>query len=116
MPPERRPTLGRGRQSRGYTPEREEQGQPMPTPSQPDDPALHQLDPVGRFSDRAQDYVKYRPGYPAAAFDAIVAGLGASADLIAADVGAGTGISARLLADRGVRVIAIEPNREMPAA
>ena len=30
--------------------------------------------------------------------------------LVAADVGAGTGISARMAAERGPRVIAIEPN------
>ena len=68
---------------------------------------------VARFNDRAADYVKYRPGYPAAAIDAIVGGLGDPAKLVAADVGAGTGISARLLGDRGVRVIAIEPGDVM---
>jgi hypothetical protein len=31
-----------------------------------EDPALHELDPTGRFSDRAADYVRWRPGYPAA--------------------------------------------------
>ena len=40
-------------------------------------------------------------------------GLGDPSSLVAADVGAGTGISARLLADRGVRVIAVEPNDTM---
>src|SRR5262249_22138093 len=43
-------------------------------------------------------------------------GLGPPAQLVAADVGAGTGISSRLLADRGVRVIAVEPNAAMRAA
>jgi len=33
-----------------------------------------------------------------------------------ADIGAGTGISARLFADRGAHVIAVEPNAEMRAA
>jgi SAM-dependent methyltransferase len=37
-------------------------------------------------------------------------------DLRAADIGAGTGISARLLAERGVDVVAIEPNRAMREA
>lgn len=86
----------------------------MPSPAS--DPPLHGLNPTGRFSDRADDYVKYRPGYPAAAFDAMLDGLGDPARLTAADVGAGTGISARLLAARGVRVIAVEPNREMREA
>ena len=74
------------------------------------------MNPVGRFDDRATDYVKYRPTYPAAAIDTILAGLGAPDVLTAADVGAGTGISARLLGDRGVRVSAVEPGGAMSAA
>ncbi len=74
------------------------------------------LNPTGRFSNRAQDYRRYRPDYPAAAIDVVLNGLGDSSKLLAADIGAGTGISARALADRGVRVIAIEPNAAMRAA
>lgn len=66
-----------------------------------------------RFDDRADDYVRYRPSYPADAIDAVLEGLGDPASLVCADVGAGTGISARLLADRGCRVFAIEPNAVM---
>ncbi len=73
-------------------------------------------DPTRRFSDRADDYAKHRPSYPAAAIDAILDRLGPGAALAAADVGAGTGISARLLADRGVRVLAVEPNAAMREA
>jgi SAM-dependent methyltransferase len=73
-------------------------------------------DTVARFDDRAGDYVRYRPGYPSAAIDAILEGLGEPSRLIAADVGAGTGISARLLADRGVDVIAVEPGERMRTA
>jgi SAM-dependent methyltransferase len=71
---------------------------------------------AARFSDRAADYARYRPTYPAAAIDAVLEGLGVPANVLAVDVGAGTGISARLLADRGVRVIALEPNPQMRAA
>ncbi|MET0596019.1 MAG: class I SAM-dependent methyltransferase [Polyangiaceae bacterium] len=77
------------------------------------------LNPTGRFTDRTDDYVKYRPSYPSAAIDAIVAGLEGSAAgsaIRAADVGAGTGISARLLAARGLSVLALEPNRAMREA
>jgi SAM-dependent methyltransferase len=80
------------------------------------DQQLHELDPTGRFTDRAADYVRYRPGYPAAAIDAILDGLGPVAAVRAADIGAGTGISARLLGGRGVRVFAVEPNEQMRAA
>jgi SAM-dependent methyltransferase len=69
--------------------------------------------PTERFTDRAADYVKYRPSYPAAAIDCVLDGLGDPAALVAADIGAGTGIAARLLADRGIRVIAVEPNAAM---
>jgi SAM-dependent methyltransferase len=48
--------------------------------------------------------------------EACVAGLGDPARLVAADVGAGTGISARLLADRVGMVFAVEPNRPMREA
>lgn len=73
-------------------------------------------DTVGRFSDRAADYVRYRPTYPAEAVHAILDGLGPAERLVAADVGAGTGISARLLGERGVRVIAVEPGKAMRRA
>jgi SAM-dependent methyltransferase len=76
---------------------------------------LHTLNPLSRFSDRVADYVKYRPSYPVAAIDIILDELGKT-PLVAADIGAGTGISARLLAARGVRVLAIEPNAAMRAA
>jgi SAM-dependent methyltransferase len=76
--------------------------------------ALHTLNPLDRFSDRAADYVKYRPSYPVAAIEMILDGLGTAP--LAADIGAGTGISSRLLADRGVQVLAIEPNSAMRGA
>jgi SAM-dependent methyltransferase len=71
--------------------------------------------PHERFGDRAATYAVNRPLYPAAAVDAVLAGLGDPAHLVIADVGAGTGISARLFADRGAHVIAIEPNAGMRA-
>ncbi len=74
------------------------------------------MNPVGRFCDRAADYVKYRPSYPAAAIEAILDGFGPPSQLTVADIGAGTGISSRLLAEREVRVLAIEPNAEMRQA
>lgn len=74
---------------------------------------LYQLNPLTRFSERAEYYAKYRPSYPSEAIKTIVAGLGEQ--LVAADMGAGTGISSRLLAAQGVRVLAIEPNADMRA-
>jgi ubiquinone/menaquinone biosynthesis C-methylase UbiE len=55
----------------------------------------------------------HRPSYPRAAIDALLRGLGREDELIVADVGAGTGISANLLAERVATVVAIEPNAAM---
>ncbi|MDQ6929618.1 MAG: methyltransferase domain-containing protein [Candidatus Eremiobacteraeota bacterium] len=66
-----------------------------------------------RFNGRAQDYAKYRPTYPQSAIDWILEGLGDTHKLRIADLGAGTGISSRLLAERGAQVVAIDPNPEM---
>jgi SAM-dependent methyltransferase len=71
------------------------------------------LHPTTRFSDRVDDYVRYRPDYPAAALDHVLAGLVAPRVV---DVGAGTGIWTAQLAARGVPVIALEPNADMRAA
>jgi SAM-dependent methyltransferase len=73
-------------------------------------------EPTRRFSSRVADYVKYRPTYPAEAIDAIVRVTGVPRGATIADVGAGTGISARPLLERGFRVIAVEPNDAMRAA
>ncbi|MEP0797438.1 class I SAM-dependent methyltransferase [Trichocoleus sp. DQ-A3] len=80
------------------------------------DTPLHAMNPLSRFSNRAEDYAKYRPNYPDAAIDIILKGLGNPSQLVAADIGAGTGISSRLLAQRGVNAIAIEPNAAMREA
>lgn len=68
---------------------------------------------AARFSGRVDDYARYRPSYPDEAIDDILSGMGDPLRLVVVDVGAGTGIGAGLLAARGVRLIAIEPNPEM---
>ena len=67
--------------------------------------------PTCRFHDRAEDYARYRPGYPDQAVDALVRGLPVPCTV--ADVAAGTGILSRQLAGRGARVLAVEPNAAM---
>ena len=69
-----------------------------------------------RFSDRVDHYVRYRPGYPAELFDCLAEHHGLTAGAIVADIGSGTGISARLFLERGCAVYAIEPNAAMRAA
>ncbi|MBE9140822.1 class I SAM-dependent methyltransferase [Nodosilinea sp. LEGE 07088] len=73
-------------------------------------------DPLQYFSGRSEDYEKYRPVHPTTAIDTLLADLKPPTQLVAVDVGAGTGIGARLLADRGVEVLAIEPNADMRSA
>lgn len=77
---------------------------------------LNKINLWGRFSDRATDYAKYRPSYPKEAIATIISGWENPDLLVAADIGAGTGIGSRLLAEQGIKVIAIEPNTEMKNA
>ena len=69
-----------------------------------------------RFSDRVDDYVKYRPSYPKESLDFLVKEFFLIRDSRVADVGAGTGIFSALLLDRGLEVFAVEPNDEMRGA
>ena len=69
-----------------------------------------------RFTGRADAYVAGRPGYPAESIDVLFEGLGDPREVVAADMGAGTGISTRLLAERGATVFALEPNAAMREA
>lgn len=81
----------------------------------PDGPEGELSDPVKRFTQRAGDYARFRPTYPAGAIDAILDGLGDPGSILAADIGAGTGIASVLLAERGCAVHAVEPNEPMRA-
>ena len=72
-----------------------------------------QMNSHTRFSDRVADYVRYRPDYPDALFELLrrEASLGPGTSV--ADVGSGTGISARRFAETGATVFAVEPNAAM---
>lgn len=69
-----------------------------------------------RFSDRVENYVRYRPSYPPEALDLLERECGLTRGSCVADVGAGTGILSKLLLERGARVWAVEPNADMLAA
>ena len=69
-----------------------------------------------RFSNRVENYVKYRPGYPAEMFAFLVKEKVLKSDSIIADIGSGTGISAKLFLDNGNFVFGVEPNTEMREA
>lgn len=70
-------------------------------------------DPLSRFTGLAELYARCRPTYPAAAIDHIVTTAALRPGSRVVDVGCGTGISTRLFAARGLRVIGIEPNADM---
>ena len=70
-------------------------------------------DSTQRFSSRVEDYIKFRPDYPAALVSALLDKTGLDAGATVADVGSGTGIFTRLLLDQGLRVTAVEPNANM---
>ncbi len=74
-----------------------------------------QCRPGERFSGLADLYSRHRPSYPEAALDFIQARCGLGPGALLVDVGCGTGISTRLFAARGVRVIGIDPNDDMRA-
>jgi SAM-dependent methyltransferase len=73
-------------------------------------------DTVKRFSDRVENYVKYRPGYPAQILDVFRAEMDLDENSVVADIGSGTGISARLFLENGNPVYGVEPNAEMRRA
>lgn len=64
---------------------------------------------VRSFDAAAEDYDAGRPSYPAAVYDLLDMRVGGLAGKVVADGGAGTGIVARQLLDRGAEVIAFDP-------
>lgn len=72
----------------------------------------------GDFTDLAENYSRYREGYAPSVRSALLGLLGRpAAELDAVDVGAGTGIWTRMVADAGFRsVTAVEPNDKMRQA
>ncbi|MDY7108449.1 MAG: class I SAM-dependent methyltransferase [Planctomycetota bacterium] len=65
------------------------------------------------FTGLADGYAAYRPGYPPEAIATALEGL--ARPVRVADVGCGTGICSRLLAEAGAEVIGLEPNADMLA-
>jgi len=72
--------------------------------------------PTARFSDRVENYVRYRPGYPPEVLDLLRAECGLQASHIVADIASGTGVFTRMLLENGNPVFAVEPNTEMREA
>lgn len=71
---------------------------------------------VERFSNRVENYAKYRPDYPAEVLELFRAKMDLTESSVLADVGSGTGLSARLFLAKGCRVFGVEPNESMRKA
>lgn len=71
---------------------------------------------TSRFSDRVENYVRYRPGYPPEALRVLQRECGLSPSHVIADIASGTGIWTRMLLENGNQVFGIEPNSEMRQA
>jgi len=69
--------------------------------------------PLARFSNRADNYAKYRPGYPADVIEVLKAECGLNENSLIADIGSGTGILSELFLKNGNSVFAVEPNAAM---
>ena len=72
-------------------------------------------DPRRRFSATAERYHAYRPSYPPALVDWVLALPGLPERPQVADVACGTGITTRLFAARDCEVTGVDPNEEMLA-
>ncbi|HET6992346.1 MAG TPA: class I SAM-dependent methyltransferase [Bacteroidia bacterium] len=69
-----------------------------------------------RFSDRVENYVKYRPAYPVGVLEHLRDAKVLAQNSVVADIGSGTGISSKLFLDNGNEVFGVEPNKEMREA
>jgi SAM-dependent methyltransferase len=72
--------------------------------------------PTERFSNRVDNYLRYRPSYPAGVMDALRGDCGLTSDSVVADIGSGTGKLTELLLECGCHVFGVEPNQVMREA
>jgi SAM-dependent methyltransferase len=72
-------------------------------------------DPRERFSNRADAYVRGRPGYPAELIATLRREFGLTSAHVIADIGSGTGILSALFLQSGSSVFGVEPNAAMRA-
>lgn len=71
------------------------------------------MNTIERFSNRVANYVKYRPNYPREVLDLFCDEMNLQKSSVVADIGSGTGISAKLFLENGNTVFGVEPNKAM---
>ena len=74
------------------------------------------MTPTKRFSNRVENYVRYRPRYPIEIVPTLQQECGLTKDSVIADIGSGTGFLTELFLENANTVFGIEPNREMREA
>ncbi len=73
-------------------------------------------DTIKRFSNRVENYVLYRPTYPREVLRLFETEMNLRKSSVVADIGSGTGISARMFLENDCSVFGVEPNEKMRAA
>jgi SAM-dependent methyltransferase len=71
---------------------------------------------TSRFSDRVENYVRYRPGYPPPVLETLKKECGLMPSHLVADIASGTGIWTKMLLENGNAVHGVEPNSDMRQA
>lgn len=71
---------------------------------------------VERFSNRVENYVKYRPNYPKEMLKLFRDEMNLTENSVIADIGSGTGISSKVFLENGNTVFGVEPNKPMREA
>ena len=74
------------------------------------------MDNKDKFTNKVEDYIKYRPSYPQEFIEYLIKGVGLNRDTILADIGAGTGKLTKQLGDKVKKLFAVEPNLNMRTA
>ena len=78
---------------------------PAPAPATPPATPKPAANATTRFSDRVADYVKYRPHYPVEIIDLLAAKCELAPESVIGDIGAGTGILAKIFLENGNAVV-----------
>lgn len=73
-------------------------------------------DTINRFSNRVENYIKYRPDYPSEVVELLRHDCALHSDSVIADIGSGTGKLSEQFLRNGHQVFGIEPNANMREA
>ena len=74
------------------------------------------MDNTKIFSNKVENYIKFRPSYPSEVIRFLYTNIGINKDSRIADIGSGTGIFTKLILEQKNKVYAVEPNNEMREA